>query len=63
MALHLRILCVKFGQNSPSGSGEEVKKFIDEQTDRQFEWIDGWKDGDQTKTDQKSSLELSVQVS
>ena len=53
--LHPRMLCAKFGWNWPSGSGEEdenVKSLpTDGQTDRQ------------TTGDQKSSLELSAQVS
>jgi hypothetical protein len=51
------MLCAKFGQNWSSGSGEEVKNVKSLQTD------DIQTDGRQTKSDQKSSLELSAQMS
>ena len=58
--LHPRMLCAKFGWNWPSGSGEEVENVkslqMDRQTDRQT-------DRRRTTGDQKSSLELSAQVS
>jgi hypothetical protein len=52
------MLCAKFGQNWSSGSGEEVKNVKSLQTDDRRQT-----DGRQTKSDQKSSLELSAQVS
>jgi hypothetical protein len=59
--LHPRMICVKCGTNWSSGSGEEVKKCKSIQTDRQ---TDGQtSDGRRTSGDQKSSLELSAQVS
>ena len=57
--LHPRMLCAKFDWNWPSGSGEDenVKSL---QTDRQ---TDGRTDRRRTTGDQKSSLEVSAQVS
>ena len=54
--LHPRMLCAKFGWHWPSGSWEEDENVKSLQTDRQADrrW---------TKSDQKSSLELSAQVS
>ena len=54
-----RMLWAKLGWNLPSGSREDenVKSL---QTDK---WTDGQMDGWQTPGDQKSSLELSAQVS
>jgi hypothetical protein len=58
------MLCAKFGQNWSSGSGEEVKNVKSLQTDdRQTTDARRQTDGRQTKSDQKSSLELSAQVS
>ena len=54
------MLCAKFGYNWPSGSGEEVENRKSLQTDGQ---TDGQTDRRRTKGDQKSSLELSAQVS
>jgi hypothetical protein len=53
------MLCAKFGQNWSSGSGEEVKNVKSLQTTDARRQTDGR----QTKSDQKSSLELSAQVS
>jgi hypothetical protein len=51
--LSLRMICAKSGQNWPSVSGEEVENVkVYRRTD-----------GRQTTGDQKSSLELSAQVS
>ena len=62
--LHPRMLCAKFGWNWPSGSrveDENVKSLqTDGRTDRQ---TDRRTDRRQTTGDQKSSLELSAQVS
>ena len=61
--LHPRILCTKFGWNLHSGSGEDenVKSLqTDRRTDRQ---TDRRTDRRRTTGDQKSSLELSAQVS
>ena len=52
-SLHPKMLCAKFGSNWPTGSGEEVENVKRFQTDR----------GRQTTGYQKSSLELSAQVS
>jgi hypothetical protein len=59
------MLCAKFGQNWSSGSGEEVKNVKSLQTDDRRQTTDARRqtDGRQTKSDQKSSLELSAQVS
>ena len=54
--LHPRMLCVKFGWNWPSGSGEEDEHVKILQTDRRT-------DRRRTTGDQKSSLELSAQMS
>ena len=58
--LHPRMFCAKFGWNWPSGSGEEDENVKSLQTDRQ---TDGQTDRRRTTSDQKSSLELSAQVS
>ena len=61
--LHPRMLCAKFGWNWPSGSGEEDENVKSLQTDRQTDrWTDRRTDR-RTTGDQKSSLELSAQVS
>ena len=52
------ILCAKFGWNWPSGSGEEDEKFTDRRSDGQTDGLT-----DRSTGDQKSSLELSAQVS
>ena len=49
------MLCAKFGRNWPSGSGEEDENVKSLQTDGQTDR--------RTTGDQKSSLELSAQVS
>ena len=54
------MLCAKLGLNWPSGSGEEDENVKSLQTDRQ---TDGQTDRRRTTGDQKSSLELSAQVS
>ena len=51
-----RMICGKFGWNWPSSSGEEVENVKSLQRD-------GQTDGRRTTGDQKSSLELSAQVS
>jgi hypothetical protein len=50
------MICAKSGQNWPSGSGEEVENVKSLQTD-------GRTNGRRTTGDQKSSLDLSAQVS
>jgi hypothetical protein len=56
-----RMICAKSGYNWSSGSGEEVENVkVYRRTDR---WTDGQTDGRRTTGDQKSSLELSAQVS
>ena len=50
------MLCAKFGLNWPNGSGEEDENVKSLQTD-------GQTDRRRTIGDQKSSLELSAQVS
>ena len=62
--LHPRIHCAKFGWKWPSGSGEEDENVKSLQTDRQTDGqTDGRIDRRRTTGDQKSSLELSAQVS
>jgi hypothetical protein len=51
------MICAKFGQNWPSGSGEEVENV------KVYRQTDGQTNGRPTKGDQNSSLELSAQVS
>jgi hypothetical protein len=48
------MICANFGHNWSSGSGEEVEN---------VKVTDGRTNGQRTTGDQKSSLELSVQVS
>mgnify|MGYP003691611305 CR=1 FL=1 len=59
-SLHPRMLCAKFNWNWPSGSGEEDENVKSLQTDRR---TDGHTNRRRTTGDQKSSLELSSQVS
>ena len=54
------VLCAKFGWNWPSGSGEEDENEKSLQTDGQ---TDRQTDSRRTTGDQKSSLELSAQMS
>ena len=56
----IRMLCAKFGLNWISGYREEVQNVKSLQTDGR---TDRRTDGRRTKGDQKSSLELSAQVS
>ena len=58
--LHLRMLCAKFGWNWFSGSGEEDENVKSLQTDGR---TDRQTDRRRTTGDQKSSFELSAQVS
>ena len=61
--LQLRMLCVKFGWNWPTSSGEEeenVKSLWQQRNDDDNDKDD---DGQRTNFDQKRSLEPSVQVS
>ena len=59
--LYPKMLCAKFGWNWPSGSGEEDENVKSLQTDRQTDRRQT--DRRRTTGDQKSSLELSAQVS
>ena len=58
------MLCAKFGCNWPCGSGEEDENVKSLQTDGRTDGCpDRRREGRRTKGEQKSSLELSAQVS